>query len=770
MAFDFSKLNFFSRLDARARVLVIFGGVIGAGVLVYFLVSMMSTGGGTIGASSVANAPQGLQSVPGGQLTPEYYRALTQANAQAASQAQISGGSAVPTLINAGQKSTADGGCTVLCGDESADVKNSLDDWVRQGKVSADVSTQLQELAAKNVSVDEYGAELDRLVKDGKLTPEQARMLLDEYKKQHSNRALQESGKAMDTFIKSGKLSLDAANQLLAAQKKNVKPAEYAAMLQELVRQGKLDPDTAQRLLSQYMQQRAKDIVARSITSIKQMTRAGQLTPDVEKTLVEMEARMVPVDQYAAKLQELQAAGKITPVVSDRILDEFKEQKRDMGNVSSIDSLIKQAEDEAYQELTDLLKAGKITQETANQIRTMIKQDVSREAFQNAINLLVQQGKLTPEISTLKLADFKKIKDLRELSGKLESLQGNNAPCSENESVLKDTVASGSLTPEQAVQLMKDCQAGQMQVLPTGAEGGSTSEFADLQERLQSSVPTTTPGSTDASTFANAQAVSQQDMEQARQARIEAILTAMQGQAGQLVAAWQPPVMAHKERLNTDRGIVKAVNGPGGAEGSGTAGAPGAAALASTIIKGGTIMFAVLDTAVNSDYPDSPIMATIVEGKYKGAKMLGKIITTKGVSGQMDRVTLNFTMMNFDAWPKSKNVTSYAIDPDTARTVMASSVNYHYMQRFGALMATSFLMGYGQAVMASGSQTSSTPGASGILTSSNPELSPSNKLAVAIGQMAQAVGQATKNYTERPPTVVVDSGVGLGILFMSDVT
>jgi hypothetical protein len=82
-------------------------------------------------------------------------------------------------------------------------------------------------------------------------------------------------------------------------------------------------------------------------------------------------------------------------------------------------------------------------------------------------------------------------------------------------------------------------------------------------------------------------------------------------------------------------------------------------------------------------------------------------------------------------------------------------------------MATSFMQGYGQAVMSSGGQ--STQSAFGTSTS-NPQLSPSGKLASAFGQMAQAVGQATKNYTERPPTVIVDSGVGLGILFMTDVT
>jgi type IV secretory pathway VirB10-like protein len=765
MAFDFSKLNFFSKLDARARVLVLFAGLIGFGVMIYVMVALMSSDSATVGPSTAANAPQGLQSVPGAQLNPEFAKAVRQANEQAAKQAQMSGGSAVPTLVNTGLQGSG-AGCTVLCGDESVNVKDSLDDWVRQGKVSSAVSTALQELAARNVSVAEYAAMLDQLVREGKLTPEQARLLLEQYTKQRMNKQVQDSAKTLDTFIKSGKLPLDAANALLAAQKKNVTPAEYNALLQEMVRQGKIDADTAARLLSQYMQQRAQEIIMRSITSLRQMVSAGQLTADVEKELEVLEERMVPVEEYAAKLKSFVDAGKLTPVVSQKIIEEFKQQKTDIGNVSSIGYLLQQAEEAAYTELRDLQKEGKITAETAAQIRGMIDKNISYADFTVGINQLVQDKKLTPEISLLKLADYKRVKDLRDLETQLKALQDNNASCAQHEEVLKAAVTGGAITPDEAAQLLKDCQASQVQPTVKIVEGSG--DFAQLQQRLEaapSSQSTTTVGAGD---FAQSQMQTAQSAAEARQARIEAMTSAMGGQAGQLLAAWAPPVMLHKEGVPEDI-KDKAAKDAATAQAGGAAGggADSADATGAPTIKAGTILFAVLDTAVNSDYPDSPVMATIVEGKFKGGKMLGKIVITKGVSGQMDRVTLNFTMMNMDAWPKSKTATAYAIDPDTARTVLASEVNYHYMQRFGALMATSFLQGYGQAATSSGG--SSTQSAFGTSTQ-NATLSPSSKMAAAIGQMAQAVGQATKNYTERPPTVIVDSGVGLGILFMTDVT
>lgn len=767
MAFDFSKLNFFSKLDARARVFVLFGGVIGVGVLIYIVVSMMSSGATTTGPSSVAGAPQGLQSVPGGQLTPEYYRALAQANVQAAQQATITGGSAVPTLVRAGQQ--GDGNCTVLCSDESADVKNYLDDWVRQGKMSADTAATLQDLANKNVSESEYAAALAELVRQGKLTPEQARMLLDEYKKQHRGRMTQESAKTLDAYIKSGKLSLDDANKLLDAQKKNVTPDEYSAMLQAMVKSGKLDPDTAKRLLSQYIQQRASEIIMRSITSLRQMVREGQLTQDVEKELEPLEQHMVPLNQYESRLQGFVDAGKLTPAVSKKILDEFKQQKKDIGTTSSIEDLLQAAINAAYQELVDLQNAGKITAETANQIRGMISQNVSYSQFEAAIGQMVQEGKLTPEISKLKLADYKKIQDILALRAALENNRANNMACSEDEPILKRSVQEGSITPEEAATLMKECQSSQVQVTATlsGAEEGG--EFSDLQRRLQASTAGGVPVATEetAQQFTQAQQVTQQETLEARQARLQAISSAMQGQAQQLLAAWAPPVMAHKEGLPKEDKTDKTGEAKGKTVSSGTTGEPGQEPEGPVIIKGGTILFAVLDTAVNSDYPDSPVLATIVAGKYKGAKLLGKLITTKGVSGQMDRVTLNFISMNLDEWPKSRSITAFGIDPDTAKTVLASNVNYHYMQRFGALMATSFLQGYGQAALSSGG--TSQVSAQGT-TTTNATLSPSSKVAVAFGQMAQALGDATKKYTERPPTVVVDSGVGLGILFMNDVT
>src|SRR5690348_336367 len=119
MATNFPKLPGFGTTNAKSRIFFIFAGIVGISVLIYAGIKFFGGGATTTGPSRVANAPSGLQSVPGSQLTPEYYQALKQANVQATQQAQMSGGSAVPTLVNIpGQQPAAfgaTGDCGVIC-------------------------------------------------------------------------------------------------------------------------------------------------------------------------------------------------------------------------------------------------------------------------------------------------------------------------------------------------------------------------------------------------------------------------------------------------------------------------------------------------------------------------------------------------------------------------------------------------------------------------------------------------------------------------------
>jgi polyhydroxyalkanoate synthesis regulator phasin len=755
---DLSKLNFFSRLDARARVFVLFLGVLGVILLVYLGTKYLGGEDKTVGPSRVANAPSSLQSIPGGTTaTAEYQRALTQANVQAAQAAKMTGGSAIPTQINTGSVSFGPGSC-VVCSDKSANVKRLMDEWVRQGKINPDVAGQLTDLASKNVSVEEYADKLDQLVKAGKLTPAQARELLDEYRKQHANALMDDSEKLMDDMIKSGEVPLDVANQLLDLQRKGVSPADYAAALQQLVKDKKISPATAQKLLKQYREQRLKEALKQQVASINAMAASGAITPEVAKRLIELTEKNVPSDAYARELNDLVAQGKLTPAAAAKLLSDYKKLKAANGTLGVVDALLQKAEDEAFQEISDLLAAGKISPETAAQLTSMVQNNVSMDDFKAAINNMQQNKQLTPEIAQLKIGDYIKVKRLREAKQQLEDLQANNASAGEYADALKRLVAAGVISPEDAEQLMRDYQNLSTQpgvTIPSGA-------FSALAQKVANATPGEGGGVAD---FTAVQSQAVLETAQERQTRLENMMNAMNTQAGQLISSWAPPTMAHKER-SASLATAASTGATQSTDSSSTSTTTTTSITAPALIKGGTIIFAVLDTAINSDYPDTPVLATVVEGKYKGAKLLGKIMTTKGVTGQMDRVSLTFNLMNLDDWPKSRPISAFGIDPDTARTAIASSVDYHYMMRYGAMMATSFLQGYSTAITNAGSSTTGIFGTS----TTHPQLSPGNKFMVGLGQVGQSLGAATQNYINRPPTVRVDSGVSLGILFMTDVS
>jgi len=107
-------------------VLVVFGAIIGFILIIYLSTRFFLGGSSATGPSSVASAPAGVQSIPGGTLTPDYQRALEQANQQLAQQAQMQGTTAIPTAINYGGSQAGTSGC-IICTDQSANIKDYLD-------------------------------------------------------------------------------------------------------------------------------------------------------------------------------------------------------------------------------------------------------------------------------------------------------------------------------------------------------------------------------------------------------------------------------------------------------------------------------------------------------------------------------------------------------------------------------------------------------------------------------------------------------------------
>ncbi|HBY55263.1 MAG TPA: type IV secretion protein IcmE, partial [Coxiellaceae bacterium] len=231
--------------------------------------------------------------------------------------------------------------------------------------------------------------------------------------------------------------------------------------------------------------------------------------------------------------------------------------------------------------------------------------------------------------------------------------------------------------------------------------------------------------------------------------------TMMLMQANQLFSAWTP--------VPSQQYVVGETPKPDGAQAEKAA--PTAKEQAeevlknSDVYKAGTIIFAVLDTEVNTD-ENSPVMATIVQqGQLKGSKVIGNFTRVS------EKVLLQFSVLSVPKLSNSIAINAVAVDPNTAKTAMASQVDNHYMLRYGTLFATSFVSGLGQAFQTAGGTSTSTT--TGTLTTM-PALNPMQKTLVAVGNVGQQFGSALSSKVNTPPTVKVKAGSSIGLLLMAD--
>lgn len=225
---------------------------------------------------------------------------------------------------------------------------------------------------------------------------------------------------------------------------------------------------------------------------------------------------------------------------------------------------------------------------------------------------------------------------------------------------------------------------------------------------------------------------------------------AMANQANQLLVAWASPVQQLVAgNLQTEDQAQQSRDSKDASSSTGP-----------VFIKAGSIVFAVLNTQINSDEP-GPVMATIVGGDYKGGKLLGTL------TNQGKAVMLTFNTLTLPNYSKSIGINAVAIDQNTARTGLTTYTDNHYWMRYGSVFAAAFIQGYGQAVQQA--NTSTTQGTFSTQTSGNADMSPKDKVSVALGNVGTQLSSQLNTVFNTPPTVHVASGTGVGILFLGDV-
>ena len=215
------------------------------------------------------------------------------------------------------------------------------------------------------------------------------------------------------------------------------------------------------------------------------------------------------------------------------------------------------------------------------------------------------------------------------------------------------------------VQGAQQAQKQNKSFLPTlfGGQDQTDPEPAPKKQESQTYTPTAQKAQPSQAQLQNiatqqaaAQANQQQQAAQQRQQAVQDLEQGMRTQAQALMSSWTgksgSPAQQYIERTDAPKSGDKKEK-PEASEQSGDAKKEEASQSTQSskssdqeTIKAGKIMFAVLNTAVNSDEP-GPILATIVGGKYKGAKLLGKIQKPQTITGvKPSALTLTFNLMN----------------------------------------------------------------------------------------------------------------------------
>ncbi|EBM6536979.1 hypothetical protein D2U20_16895 [Salmonella enterica] len=195
----------------------------------------------------------------------------------------------------------------------------------------------------------------------------------------------------------------------------------------------------------------------------------------------------------------------------------------------------------------------------------------------------------------------------------------------------------------------------------------------------------------------------------------------------------------------------------------GTAGTPTAAVPPLINIPGLTRYPGTIDTAIDSDNPESKVIAVIPAGKLQGAQLAAPNVQLAG-----DGVIVNFKTLAFKGM--TCTIDAYAQDDETQRSSIASDVNHRYVTRIILPALANGIGKVGQLYEDSNTQILTTN--SGTVTGRTG--SPDSK-AVA-GVIAGGIGQQTaqvmtQDASRLPVTQVnVDRRQVVSILFMKPVT
>lgn len=174
-------------------------------------------------------------------------------------------------------------------------------------------------------------------------------------------------------------------------------------------------------------------------------------------------------------------------------------------------------------------------------------------------------------------------------------------------------------------------------------------------------------------------------------------------------------------------------------------------------VKIGDVFYAINQMAINSDAA-SPVVATIVMGPLKGAKVFGAFERNDTT------LVVAFNRLVLPDGGSTVNMTGFAVDPQTSSADVSSDVDTHFWSRWGSLLAASFLQGFGEAM--TDKNESATVDTGNTVVTSRDGKSYKDVTLEAFGKVGENAATILMQNFNRPPTVYLNAGQPLGVLIL----
>jgi hypothetical protein len=182
-------------------------------------------------------------------------------------------------------------------------------------------------------------------------------------------------------------------------------------------------------------------------------------------------------------------------------------------------------------------------------------------------------------------------------------------------------------------------------------------------------------------------------------------------------------------------------------------------------IPNGSLLYAVLKNTVNSDYPGL-VMAKIVGGPLDGVDVTGSFAVPfiDDAFRPRDKLQFNFSNMIYNR--ETISMSAIALDSRTFNDFISGKASYHYIERWGGLIAGNIMEGIGKAVLTA-QNTVAGDGSNNVISA--PITATGDQLKASLAVIGEEVSDIARKKFDRPPTIIAERGTMLTIYFTSEV-